>query len=141
MLKQSLKKSINCIHWKTNLLSGWGPSVAFNPRISASGVLFNIQNRMTKHQYTPVVDHGWQGSQENLNSMQLVLWASSSHNLFALVGHFKLVMLIALVRTEHDLPGPLPIVQVIFKSFLPSKKIYLSWTAARWVLLIFEPGR
>ena len=75
MFKQSLTKSINCVHWKTNLLSGWGPSVAFNPRISASGVLCNIQNRITKHQYTPVVDHGWQGSQKNLNPMQLVLWA------------------------------------------------------------------
>ena len=60
--------------------------------------------------------------------MQLVLWASSSHILFALVGLFKLVMLIALARIEHDLPGPLPIVQVIFKPYLPSKKIYLSWT-------------
>ena len=65
---------------------------------------------------------------KNLNSMQLVLWASSSHILFALVGLFKLVMLIALARIEHDLPGPLPIVQVIFKTYLPSKKIYLSWT-------------
>ena len=71
--------------------------------------------------------------------MQLVLWASSSHILFALVGQFKLVMLITLVRIEHDSPRPLPIVQVIFKSYLPSKKIYLSWTAARWDLLIFEP--
>ena len=60
--------------------------------------------------------------------MQLFLWASSSHILFALVGHFKLIMLVALVRIEHDLPGPLPIVQVIFKTYLPSKKIYLSWT-------------
>ena len=31
-------------------------------------------------------------------------------------------------RIEHDFPGPLPIVQVIFKTYLPSKKIYLSWT-------------
>ena len=29
---------------------------------------------------------------------------------------------------DDDLPGPLPIGQVSFKSYLPSKKIYLSLT-------------
>ena len=30
-----------------------------------------------------------------------------------------------------DLPGPFPIGQVSFKSYLPGKKIYLSWTTRR----------
>ena len=39
-----------------------------------------------------------------------------------------------MILLEDDLPGLLPIGQVSFKSFLPSKKIYLSWTARRHFL-------
>ena len=33
-----------------------------------------------------------------------------------------------MIWLENEVPGPLPIGQVSFKSYLPSKKIYLCWT-------------
>ena len=39
-----------------------------------------------------------------------------------------------MILLEDDLPGLLPIGRVTFKSFLPGKKIYLSWTARRHFL-------
>jgi len=39
-----------------------------------------------------------------------------------------------MILLEDALPGLLPIVQVSFKSFLPSKKIYLSWTTRQHFL-------
>ena len=39
-----------------------------------------------------------------------------------------------MILLEDVLPGLLPFGQVSFKSFLPSKKIYLSWTS-KWHFL------
>ena len=36
-----------------------------------------------------------------------------------------------MILLEDGLLGPWPIVQVIFKSYLPSKKINLSWTTGQ----------
>ena len=55
---------------------------------------------------------------------RLVLWVSSSSILLAR-GHFCSSSLMILL--EYHLPGLLPTGKVSFKSYLPSKKIYLSW--------------
>ena len=61
-------------------------------------------------------------------SYQLVIWESCSHILFA-QGHFCLSLLMILL--EDEVPRPLPIGQVIFNSYLPSKKICLSQTSGQ----------
>ena len=63
------------------------------------------------------------GLEENFESRH-VLWVSSSSILLAR-GHFCSSSLMILL--ECHLPGLLPTGQVSFKSYLPSKKIYLSW--------------
>ena len=55
---------------------------------------------------------------------QIVLWAKST--LICLPRTILSMIVLAV-----DLPGPFPIGQVSFKSYLPRKKIYLSWTTRR----------
>ena len=60
---------------------------------------------------------------------QIVLWARST---LICLPRTTLSMIVLAV----DLPGPFPIGQVSFKSYLPRKKIYLSWTTRR----VLPPG-
>ena len=62
-------------------------------------------------------------AQRKLES-RLVLWVSSSSIVLAR-SHFCSSSLMILL--EYHLPGLLPTGHVSFKSYLPSKKTYLSW--------------
>ena len=62
----------------------------------------------------------WSGLEKKIE-FQLVLWVSSCNILLAAWGKFFLV----LVNDQDDLLWTLAIGQLSFKSYLPSKKIYL----------------